>query len=74
MKGKAEMIAGFEQLCNKYRIVSVVPLLKGWSRDKKYILESSGVERYVLRLSDNDLYEKKKNQFELLITVNGNMI
>ena len=60
------MIAGFEQLCNKYRIVSVVPLLTGWSRDKKYILESSGGERYVLRLSDNDLYEKKKNQFELL--------
>ncbi len=60
------MIAGFEQLCNKYRIVSVVPLLKGWSRDKKYILESSDGERYVLRLSDNDLYEKKKNQFDLL--------
>lgn len=55
-----------EQLCNKYGITSVTPLLKGWSRDKKYILESSGGERYVLRLSDNDLYEKKKNQFELL--------
>lgn len=55
-----------EQLCNKYGITSVTPLLKGWSRDKKYILESSGGERYVLRLSDNDLYEKKKNQFDLL--------
>ena len=60
------MLTGFEQLCNKYKIVSVAPLLKGWSRDKKYILENSNRERYVLRLSDNDLYEKKKKQFELL--------
>ena len=68
------MLTGFEQLCNRFKIVSIAPLIKGWSRDKKYILESSGGERYVLRLSDNDLYEKKKNQFELLITVIGNMI
>ncbi len=60
------MLTGFEQLCNRFKIVSIAPLLKGWSRDKKYILESSDGERYVLRLSDNDLYEKKKNQFELL--------
>jgi len=60
------MLTGFEQLCDKYRIISVAPLLKGWSRDKKYILENSDGERYVLRLSDSDLYEKKKSQFELL--------
>ena len=60
------MLTGYEQLCRKYRIISVTPLLKGWSRDKKYILEGSNGERYVLRLSNNDLYEKKKNQFELL--------
>ena len=55
-----------EQLCNKYGITSVTPLLKGWSKDKKYILEDVGGERYVLRLSNNELYEKKKKQFELL--------
>ena len=60
------MLTGFEQVCDKYRIVSVAPLLKGWSADKKYILEDSDGERYVLRLSDNDLFEKKKKQFELL--------
>lgn len=36
------MLTGFEQLCNRFKIVSIAPLLKGWSRDKKYILESSG--------------------------------
>ena len=60
------MLTGFEQLRDKYRIVSVAPLLKGWSGDKKYILKSSDRERYVLRLSNHDLYEKKKQQFELL--------
>ncbi len=65
------MLTGFEQLCNKYRIVSVAPLLKGWSGDKKYILESSSGEKYVLRLSDHNLYEKKKQQFELLKKIEG---
>ena len=60
------MIAGFEQLCGKYGIVSAAPLLKGWSGDKKYILENGDGERYVLRLSDHGLCEKKKRQFELL--------
>ena len=60
------MLAGYESLCDKYRIVSVAPLLKGWSGDQKYILENSNGERYVLRLSDHNLYEKKKKQFELL--------
>ena len=60
------MLAGFEYLYEKYGIVSVTPLLKGWSGDQKYILENSNGQRYVLRLSDHDLYEKKKKQFELL--------
>ena len=60
------IFTGFEQLCEKYKIVSAAPLLKGWSGDKKYILENGDGERYVLRLSDHGLYEKKKRQFELL--------
>ena len=63
---KNNKLIGFERLCDKYKIISVEPLLKGWSRDQKYILEDSEGEKYVLRLSNNDLYEKKKNQFDLL--------
>ena len=35
------MLTVFERLCDQYKIVSVKPLLKGWSGDKKYILENS---------------------------------
>ena len=65
------MLTSFERLCYKYKIASVKPLLKGWSGDKKYILENGDEERYVLRLSKSDLYEKKKNQFELLKKIEG---
>ena len=60
------MLNGFEKLCEKYGVVSAEPLLKGWSKDKKYILEDGDGAKYLLRLSDRTLYEKKKNQFELL--------
>ena len=60
------MFYGFERLCEKYGAVSVKPLLKGWSKDKKYILEDADRHRYLLRLSDKALYEKKREQYELL--------
>ena len=60
------MFYGFERLCEKYGAVSVKPLLKGWSKDKKYILEAADGHRYLLRLSDKALYEKKREQYELL--------
>lgn len=47
-------------------IVSISPLLKGWSKDKKYILEDAKGCKFLLRISDKSLYEKKKKQFELL--------
>ncbi len=59
------MLVGFEKLCEKYGIVKVAPLLKGWSGDKKYVLDN-GREKYILRLSDSGKYEKKKEQFALL--------
>ena len=57
---------GFEDLCKRYGITAKTPLLKGWSGDKKYVLEDREGVRYLLRLSDPSLYEKKKKQFELL--------
>lgn len=49
-----------------HSIINIKPLNKGWSKDKKYILESKNGQRYLLRISDASLYEKKKSQFELL--------
>ena len=54
------MLYGFERLCEKYGAVSVKPLLKGWSKDKEFILEDVDGHRYLLRLSDKALYEKKE--------------
>lgn len=44
----------------------IEPLTKGWSKDKKFhVVDKSGREM-LLRISDSDLYDKKKRQFELL--------
>ena len=39
---------------------------KGWSYDKKYYVEDKYNNKFLLRLSDIDLYEDKKDQFENL--------
>lgn len=54
-----------KDIIERYNINFVEPLTKGWSRDKKYILTSKD-EKYLLRVSDISLYDKKKKQFELL--------
>lgn len=41
-------------------------LNKGWSKDTKYIVTNNDNSKYLLRISDISLYEKKKEQFELL--------
>lgn len=54
------------EFLKKQNVVSVTPLLKGWSRDKKYILEDANGYRFLLRISDRSLLDKKKAQFALL--------
>ena len=49
-------------IIKKYNIKDVKELKSGWSKDKKYILD----DKYLLRISDGSLYNKKKEQFELL--------
>lgn len=44
----------------------IEPLTEGWSNDKKYILTAQNNMKYVLRISDISLYEKKRQQFLLL--------
>lgn len=49
--------------------ISIEPLLKGWSKDKKYIITDQNNKKYLLRISNIDLYEKKLKQFNLLKSV-----
>ena len=48
-------------IIKKYNIKDVKELKSGWSKDKKYILD----DKYLLRISDVSLYNKKKEQLEL---------
>lgn len=46
--------------------VTVEPVSKGWSRDKKYYIEDSSGQRFLLRLSDSGTYEKKRKEYEMM--------
>ena len=46
--------------------ISREPILKGWSEDRKYRAATKEGETYLLRISDKDLYEKKKLEYELM--------
>jgi aminoglycoside phosphotransferase (APT) family kinase protein len=37
---------------------------KGWSKDEKYFLENNIGEKYLLRISDCNVYDNKKKEFE----------
>lgn len=41
----------------------VEPILKGWSDDEKFYIEDMNGDKLLLRLSDIELYEKRKTQF-----------
>lgn len=58
---------------NKYKNIpqssdwsSIEPLNKGWSKDLKYIVTDKAQRKFVLRISDISLYEKREKQFSLL--------
>ena len=55
-----------QSVLEKLNCTQVSPLTKGWSRDKKFLIRTVSGKRYLLRISDAALYEKKKEQFALL--------
>ena len=54
------------EFIKKHHITNITPLNKGWSKDKKYILTASDEKRFLLRISDKNLYDKKIKQLEKL--------
>lgn len=46
--------------------VSIEPLNKGWSKDKKFIVTDKNSNKFVLRISNISTYEKREKQFNLL--------
>jgi len=47
-------------------IISKEPILEGWSNDKKYCVTDEKGTRFLLRISDPSLYNKKKHGFEMM--------
>ena len=60
-----------DKVLKKYDIINIEKLNKGWSRDIKFILTNSIGDKYLLRISNAELFEKKKEQFELLQRLNS---
>lgn len=46
--------------------VSRVPIQKGWSKDQKYCITDETGQKYLLRISAADTYDRKKQQFDLM--------
>ena len=54
------------QFIKENNIISITPLNKGWSGDKKYILIDPFQNKFLLRISKKEKAEKRKMQFNLL--------
>lgn len=68
------MYKQFKEIFNKYNIIKCEQLTKGFSKDEKYIVESNSGKKYILRVSDISLIDKRKNQFEILKQLNDKNI
>lgn len=60
------MNQGIKKILEKFNIITYEPLLKGWSRDKKYILTSSDYKKYILRITDSSFHKERLRQYNIL--------
>ncbi|MGD6958303.1 phosphotransferase [Rossellomorea aquimaris] len=49
-----------------YIFITINPINKGWSSDKKYYIETETGERLLLRTAHRSEYERKKSEFEAM--------
>lgn len=50
----------------KFNFMSLTPITKGWSGDKKYCVIRVDGRKYLLRISPSDHYNRKKVEFEMM--------
>lgn len=60
------MRCGVKDIPTNETFIKIKPIHKGWSRDKKYYVETKDGERLVLRNSAISEYEEKKKEFEIM--------
>lgn len=51
------------------KIISITPIQKGWSADRKFCAVTSEGEKYLLRISAADRLERKRREFERMCRV-----
>jgi len=56
----------FDEFSSRYAIKLFHYINKGFSSDKKYYLETFNNEKYILRVTNIDGFEKKKMEFEIV--------
>lgn len=54
---------------SQYKFVSKEPIDKGWSGDKKYCVTDGQGNKFLLRVSPMEQYERKKSEYELMSRV-----
>jgi len=52
-----------------YTFTEITPILKGWSDDEKYLVQTDDGRELLLRLSAGDKYDRKNEEFEALKTI-----
>ncbi|WP_066186143.1 MULTISPECIES: phosphotransferase [Gracilibacillus] len=53
-----------EEIAGYHSFVTMEPIDKGWSSDKKYYIETKDGQTLLLRIADISQYDKKKNEYE----------
>ena len=53
----------YKEFKQKFDIVNLEPLNKGWSADKKYIIETVKGEKQLIRIADITEYDRKKAEY-----------
>jgi aminoglycoside phosphotransferase (APT) family kinase protein/GrpB-like predicted nucleotidyltransferase (UPF0157 family) len=56
----------YAEMRQKYDVVNLDPIIKGWSEDKKYCVTTEDGTKYLLRITPIERYEVRKSLFEML--------
>ena len=56
----------FADIPNYENFIKIEPLTKGWSSDKKYVVQTADGKRLLLRIADISEHDRKKVEFEMM--------
>ncbi len=61
----------YDEMRQKFDVVNLDPITKGWSEDKKYCVTIADGTKYLLRISPIERYEARKSLFDMLKQVDA---